>query len=128
MPTLSTISLCAAGVIGGVVSCVHGYLADKLMVRPVRRHLDADPRMSGPVKWLIPPLLHFSTFNWLIGGVALIVAATLPSREARVAVGVLVGSSYAYGTAINFLANRGRHPGAWLYGAAVALIVVGILA
>ena len=82
--------------------------------------------MTGPSKRLVPALLHFSTMIWFLGGVALIAAATAFSRDARIATGVLVGSSYLLGAAINFWATRGRHFGWMLYAAAVVLIVLGL--
>jgi hypothetical protein len=97
-----------AGVIGSGVAVVHGILTQRLMVRP-----------------LVPGLLHFSTFNWFLGGLALI-AAIWFEQDARLATGLLVGSSYLYGALGNFWATRGRHPAWVLYAVALILIAFGI--
>ena len=66
-------ALAAAGVIGSGVAVVHGVLTQRLMVAPFERL--ADGRLAKPIRRLVPALLHFSTFNWFFGGLALIVAA-----------------------------------------------------
>jgi hypothetical protein len=82
-----------AGVIGCGVSAVHGVLTQRLMVGPFEQL--ADRRIAAPIRRLVPLLLQFSTFNWFVGGLALIVAANSFEQEARLATGLLVGSSYA---------------------------------
>jgi len=125
--TLPDIALIAAGVIGGVVAVIHGVLTQRFMVKPVDRLLLADKRTSAPIRRLVAALLQFSTFNWFLSGLALIAAAFWLEPQARLAVGVLVGSSYLYGGLGNLWATRARHPGGWLYVAAVVLIVVGLI-
>jgi hypothetical protein len=70
-------------------------------------------------------LLHFSTFAWLVGGLALVAAAAWFGREVKLATGLLVGSLYLYGALGNAWATRGRHPGWILMAAAVGLIGYG---
>jgi hypothetical protein len=62
-----------AGVIGCGVAVVHGVLTQRLMVGPFEQL--ADRRIAAPIRRLVPLLLQFSTFNWFVGGLALIVAA-----------------------------------------------------
>jgi hypothetical protein len=71
-------------------------------------------------------LLHFSTFNWFVGGLALIISARAFGQEARLVTGVLVGSSYLFGAVGNLWGTRGRHAGWVLYGIAVLLIAYGL--
>jgi len=71
-------------------------------------------------------LLQFSTFNWFLGGLALIVAANAFNQEAKLATGLLVGSSYLFGALGNLWATRGRHPGWMAYALALVLIVYGV--
>jgi len=92
------------------------------MVKPI----EADERMSTPVRRLAPMLLQFSTFNWFVGGLALIAAAIWFAPDARLATGLLVGSSYLYGALGNFWGARGRHPGWILYVVALALVAFGV--
>lgn len=116
-------ALVAAGVIGGGVAVMHGVLTQKLMVAPV----SADGRLPPVIRRLVAALLQFSTYNWLLGGVALVlvvVAAVGP--QARLAVGLLVGSSYLFGVVGNFWGTRGRHPGWALYAVSLGLIVYGL--
>jgi hypothetical protein len=116
-------ALAAAGLIGGGVAVIHGVLTQKLMVRPVL----ADGRLPRVVQRLVPALLHFSTYNWLLGGVALVVVAVVAvGPGARLAAGLLVGSAYLFGVIGNCWATRGRHPGWMLYAVAVVLIGYGL--
>lgn len=116
-------ALAAAGVIGGVVAVIHGVLTQRLMVAPVA----ANGRLSPVIQRLVAALLQFSTYNWLLGGVALVVAAVAAvGPQARLAVGLLVGSSYLFGVVGNFWGTRGRHPGWALYAVSLGLIVYGL--
>jgi hypothetical protein len=106
-----------AGVIGSSVAVVHGVLTQRLMVGPFEQL--ADGRITAPIRRLVPLLLQFSTFNWFVGGIALIVAANAFEYEARLATGLLVGSSYLFGCLGNLWATRGRHPG-WMFYVLIA--------
>ena len=117
-------ALGSAGIIGCGVAVAHGVLTQRFMIKPFARI--SDGRLAAPIRRLVPGLLHFSTFNWFLGGLALIVAAIGLGRDARLAICVLVGSSYLYGALGNLWATRGRHPGWALYAIALALIVVGV--
>jgi hypothetical protein len=116
-------ALATAGVIGIGVALVHGVLTQRLMVRPFEQL--AAGRISAPVRRLVPALLQFSTFNWIIGGLVLIVAAIAFAPQARFATALLVGSSYLFAALGNLWGTRGRHPGWVLYAIALALIVYG---
>ena len=113
-----------AGVIGSGVAVVHGVLTQRLMVGPFEQL--ADRRIAAPIRRMVPLLLQFSTFNWFVGGLALIVAASSFGQQARLATGLLVGSSYLFGALGNLWATRGRHPGWMLMAAALVLIVLGV--
>lgn len=120
-------ALGVAGVIGAGVAVVHGILVQRHMVKPFEAVALADLRFSGVTRRLVPPLLHFSTVVWFLGGLALVVAATALEREGRLAISLLVGGAYLFGAVFNLWATRGRHPGWMLMAAAVALIVAGAL-
>lgn len=115
------IALAAAGIIGSAVAIFHGVLTQRLMVRP----LAATP-LRGPIRRIVPGMLHFSTFNWFVGGLALLAAAYVLEPQARLVTGLLVASSYLYGAIGNLWATRGRHPGWALYTVAVVLIGYGL--
>ena len=115
-----------AGVIGSGTAVVHGVLTQRLMVRPVEALFVADRRIAAPIRRLVPLLLQFSTFNWLLGGLVLIAAALWFEHDARLATGLLVGSSYLYGAVGNLWGTRGRHPGWMLMAVALVLILLGI--
>ena len=119
-------ALALAGVIGSSVAVFHGVLTQRLMVRPVEALFVADRRIAGPIRRLVPLLLQFSTFNWLLGGLVLIAAALWFEHDARLATGLLVGSSYLYGAVGNLWGTRDRHPGWMLMAVALVLIVLGI--
>jgi hypothetical protein len=118
------VALVLAGMIGSGVALVHGVLIQRLMVQPFQQL--ADGRFASSVRRLVPLLLHFSTFNWFIGGLALIVAAIFFQREAKVVVGLLVGSSYLFGALGNLWGTRAFHPGWVLYAVASGLIAYGL--
>jgi len=118
------IALLSTGVIGSGVALVHGALVQRLMVRPFQQL--ADGSLALPIRRLVPLLLHFSTFNWFIGGIALIAAAIFFQRQARLATGLLVGSSYLFGALGNLWSTRTLHPGWVLYAAATGLIAYGL--
>ena len=119
-------ALAMAGVIGGVTAVIHGVLVQRLMVRPIEASLLAEPRTPQVIRRLVPLLMQFSTFAWLLGAVTLIVAARWFDPQARLVTGLLVGALYLFGALGNFWANAGRHPGWILMAAALVLIAVGI--
>jgi len=119
-------ALVTAGVIGSCVAVFHGVLVQRLMVRPFEPLLLADKRVTASVRRIVPGLLHFSTFNWFLGGLALIAAAVWFGQDARFATGLLVGSSYLYGALGNLWATRGLHVGWMLYAVALVLIAFGV--
>jgi hypothetical protein len=119
-------ALATSGIIGSSVAVLHVNLTQRLMVGPVEALFVADARIARPIRRLVPLLLQFSTFNWLLGGLALIAAALWFGHEARLATGLLVGSSYLYGALGNLWGTRGRHPGWMLMAVALVLIVLGV--
>ena len=119
------LALGLAGVIGSGVALVHGVLTQRLMVEPFRA-MATTARTPATIRRLVPGLLHFSTYNWFLGGLALMVAAAWLGPQARLATALLVGSSYLFGAMGNLWATRGRHPGWLLYAIALGLIVYGV--
>ena len=119
-------ALAMAGVIGGVTAVIHGVLIQGLVVRPVEATFLAEPRTPQALRRLVPLLMQFSTFAWLLGAVALIFAACWFEPLARLVTGLLVGGLYLFGAVGNFWANDGRHPGWMLMAAALMLIGIGV--
>ena len=118
------IALVVAGVVGSVGAIVHGVLTQRYLVEPFQAR--AGGGASQMVARIGAVLLQFSTFNWFVGGLALIVAACTLGREARLAAGLLVGSSYLFAVLGNFWASEGRHPGWVLYAVALGLLAYGL--
>jgi hypothetical protein len=116
----------AAVIIGGVAAIIHGALTQRLMVEPLSA-MPGEP-LRGPIRRLVPALLQFSTFNWFVGGLALLAAAYALESQARLVTGLLVGSSYLYAAVGNLWGTRGRHPGWALYTVALVLIAYGLTA
>lgn len=119
-------ALATAGVIGSGTAVAHGILTQRLMVGPLQESFRSDRKSSAVLKRLVPMLLHFSTIAWLLGGLALIAAATWLEQDARLATALSVGSLYLYGALGNFWATRTPHPGGVLMTAALILIAFGI--
>jgi hypothetical protein len=95
-----------AGVIGSGRAAVHGILAQQLMVRPFEEIVRTDKRIGAPIRRLVSALPQFSTFNWFLGGLALIAAALWFEPDARLAAGLLVGSSCFHAALGNFFGER----------------------
>lgn len=121
-----SLALMAAGIVGAATAAVHGVLTQKLMVRPFASLAVADGRMSPVIRRIVPVLLQYSTFSWLLCGVALVWAAVVAGPEVRLAVGLLAGGQYLFGAVGNALGTRGRHPGWMLLAVAIGLIGYGI--
>jgi len=119
-------ALAMAGVIGSGVAVVHGILVQRLMVRPFEELALADGRIGVPIRRLVPPLLHFSTISWFLGGLALIAAARWLEPDARLATAIFVGSLYLFGALGNLWGTRGLHPGWMLMTVALVLIAFGV--
>lgn len=119
-------ALTLAGVVGSGVAVIYGILTHRFIVKPVKAVSDGDNRILPAIRRLTPPLLQFSTFNWFIGGLALIAAANWFESEARIVTALLVGSSYLFGAVANAWAIRALHPGWVLYSVALVLIGIGI--
>ncbi len=117
------LALLAAGVLGGGGAIVHGLLVQRFMIGP-----PADGGLSpgeAAKRRMLTLLLHFTTFSWLTGGVALIAVVWL-DPAVRLTVAGLVGASYLFAALGNFWATRGRHPGWVVYAAATGLLVFGV--
>lgn len=124
----NSIALTAAGVIGGGTAVIHGVVMQRIIIRPIEADFAANGRISGTLQKLIALLLHVSTFNWLLSGIALIAAAIWFEQDVRLVVGLLAGSFFLYGAIIAFWSIRRGHPGGILMSAACILIVLGLTA
>jgi hypothetical protein len=119
------IALAVAGIIGCGVAVMHGIFTQRFLV--ARLNDAAATAIPARTRGLMAGLLHFSTFNWFVGGAVLLLSAWAFGWEAKLATGLLVGSSYLFGALGNLWANRGRfHPGWILYGIALVLIAFGL--
>lgn len=115
-----------AGVIGSGTAVVHGILTQRLMVKPIEALFLNAGRTSATIRRMVPLALHFSTIVWFLGGLALIAAALWFDRDARLATGLFVGSTYLFGALGNLWGTRGRHPGWMLMAAALVLIAFAV--
>ncbi|MDB5469992.1 MAG: hypothetical protein JWR84_1552 [Caulobacter sp.] len=121
---LHALALTAAGIVGGATAVIHGVLTQKLMVRPVGV-LAVEGRLSLTIRRIVPMLLQYSTFSWLLCGLALVWAAG-QGAEVRLAVGLLAGGQYLFAAVGNAWGTRGKHPGWMLMAVAVGLIEYGV--
>lgn len=122
----NSIALTTAGVIGGGTAVVHGLLMQRLIIKPIETVFVADGRISAPLQKLVTLLLHFTTFNWLLSGLTLIAAAIWFEQDARLATGLLAGSSFLYGSIISLWVARRPHPSWILMAVAFILTVLGL--
>lgn len=117
-------ALMAAGVIGGGTAVAHGVLLQRLVIRRIQTLLAADDLI---LRRLLPALLQFTTFNWLLSGLALVAAAAWFGNEVKLAVSLFAGSSFLFGGLGALLGTRRLHPSWILMLSAVALIVLGVM-
>ena len=123
---MQNIALSLAGLIGATTAIFHGIVTHRLIVKPIDRRVAADAGVSMTIRRIVPPLLQYSTYSWLVGGIALVIAANVARAETRLWISLLVGSMFLYGAVVNCWATRGRHPGWILMAVAVALIAVDV--
>jgi hypothetical protein len=121
-----SIALGTAGLIGPGTAAAHGILMQRLIVGPIDALIEADARFSAPVQRLVPPLLHFTTFNWGLSGLALIAAAFWFGDGARLVTGLFAGSSFLFGAVGALWGTRSFHPGWLLMAIALVLMVLGL--
>lgn len=114
------IFLIGAGAIGAGAALIHGYLTQRVLVKQA-----CDPAVfaSQPLRRLTAILLQFSTFNWLAGGIALILAAEM-GLEARRTISLFVGINYGFAVIGNAWATGGRHIGWVVYAISLILIIL----
>jgi hypothetical protein len=117
-------TLVAAGAIAIVTATIHGRLLDPMIIAPLQQADVSGMRRSA--KALIRPLMHVSTIDWFLGGLALIATGLTVDGPGRIVVGALVGAQLSYAAACNACATRGRHPGWMLMAAAIVLIATGL--
>jgi len=119
----SQIILCIAGLIGMIVAIFHGVIMQRRMITPIF----ADTDYPQATRRLVPVLLHFSTFCWFFGGLALICVTLLAGKDVIITTGAFVGVFYGFAAMGNFWGTSGRHPGWVLLAIATALIVFAIV-
>ncbi|MEO5578776.1 MAG: hypothetical protein ABIR25_06990 [Sphingomicrobium sp.] len=124
---MQNLALTLAGLIGVATAIFHGIVTQRLMVKPIDRRLADAAGVSSTIRRIVPPLLHYSTYSWLVGGIALVIAANVAGAETRLWIGLMVGTMFLYAAIANLWATRGRHPGWALMAVAVALIAVDLL-
>ncbi|PSH68486.1 hypothetical protein CU102_11955 [Phyllobacterium brassicacearum] len=117
-------ALMAAGVIGGGTAIAHGVLLRRLIIRRIDPLLVAD---GAILRRLIPPLLQFTTFNWLLSSFALIAAAMWSGDEVKLAVSFFAASSFLFGALGALWGTRRPHPSWILMTAALAMIIYGVV-
>jgi hypothetical protein len=121
-----SIALTTAGVIGGGTAVVHRMLMQRLIIRPIEAVFVAGGRISAPLQRLVLLLLHFTTLNWLLSGLTLIVAVIWFEENVRLATGLLAGSSFLYAAIISLWVMRRLHSSWILMTVAFILIVLGL--
>ena len=119
--------IAVSGFLGALVAIGHGILCQRFIVRPLETAPIDDLRQAGFRKLFVGPLIHVSTFTWLAGGLGLIFAATSLSRDALLAVSVVIQVSYTHAALLNIWTARGRHYGGWCLAGISALLASGII-
>lgn len=121
-----SVALAIAGLIGCGTAIMHGSLLQTMIIRPLVPALAADGQLPAPVRGLVPLLLHFTTFNWLLSGLLLLVSAFWFGGDARLVTALFSGSSFLFGALGAFSAIRAPHPSWMLMALAVILTLAGV--
>jgi len=127
MLNLPDVALIAAGAIGCAVAVIHAVLVHRFIAAPVSRLMATEQRFPRRTIRMVASLLQFSTFAWVLGGLALIYVAVFGGVQARWTAGLLTAALYLYGAVGNAWASRGRHPGWILMVIATLLIGYGLV-
>ncbi len=122
------IAIIAAGFIGASGALIHSYLVRQKITAPLAGKVLSNGDYPEALARLVPALLDFSGFNWLIGGLALMAAPFWLGEQGLTVLALMVGSSYLYAAIGNCWGTRGRHPGWVIYGLATALLAAGAIA
>lgn len=125
MPDSTNLALVAAGIIGCVTAVIHGVIVRKILVAPATR-LMSESGTPRSIIGLVGPLIQFSTFAWLLAGIALIIVGAGGAPDARWSVGLMAAALFLYGAVGNAWATRGRHPGWVMMALACGLIAYAL--
>ena len=115
-------ALILAGGIGTFVGIAHGIIVQKSMVLPIFR----DTRYPLRLRRIVAVLLQFSTYCWVLGGLALMTSPKLLNASSTLTLAIVVAAFYTFGALGNFWGTQGKHPGWFLLAISVGLIVFGI--
>lgn len=109
-------SLVVAGVAGMIISVVHGYLGQVLILQSIA----GLPTLSKRINWAV---FQLSSVYWFFGGLALALAPFLATPAVQSCIVFAVAAMYLVGAAANFIASRGRHFG-WVALSAIAILAL----
>jgi hypothetical protein len=112
------LALQAAGVLAILVAIAHGIITELQVF--AKAHIEPQ-RMRNVLRMVC----QASTVDWIGMGALLIAAPAFGSQVARHWVVAVAVVAYGYAAVGNALVTRGRHPGSWLMGVAVALALMG---
>ncbi len=120
---IAGLSMFAAGLIGGVTSVVHAIQMHRNVVIPIDREA---ANIHPAIRRLATALLQFTTFNWFVCSLMLVISSVYFGKEAKIIVGFMAAASFAYGGIGLFWAVRRVHLGWVLMSTACVLIVVSL--
>lgn len=115
---MNDVALFAAGLIGIVVSLVHGRIGATRLLPPIQG-------VSQAQKRVLEAVFQLSTLYWFAGGLILIMVPVLPEYLPRGFAAYCVAFLYASGAVGNFWATKGRHIGWALLTIAAVLAIFG---
>lgn len=113
------LSLQASGVLVILLAVIHSYLGQARVIGPAATTRPA-------IRRLLQAVWQAGAAHWALGGLAFVVAPDVMGPEARLWLVAVMGAGYALAALGNLWAMRGRHPGGWLLGLAVALALAGV--
>ena len=115
---MQDIFLYLGGVLGLIVSVIHGYLGEVKVIRPTHSP-------SIPAKRVLSAIMFLSAVYWGAASLLLLVVPTQIPEASREIVCYGVAAIYVSGSLGNLWATRGKHPGWVLLAAATILTLAG---
>ncbi|MEO1731728.1 MAG: hypothetical protein AAFR64_13465 [Pseudomonadota bacterium] len=110
--------LYAAGLLGVVISLIHGYLGEKLVVGPSKA-----PTLRA--KRVMRAIMFLSALYWFAAGALLLATPDFLAPSQRALAVIVAAFLFATGSLSNLWATRGGHIGWALLAFATGLAVAG---
>ncbi|MEM1277314.1 MAG: hypothetical protein AAGH74_12365 [Pseudomonadota bacterium] len=115
---MQDLSLYCAGLLGVMISIIHGYLGEMLVVRPAQTS-------TIQAKRVLQAIMFLSALYWFAASVILLITPVLLPQEYRAIIVYGVALIFVSGSIGNLWATQGGHFGWVLLAIAASLAIAG---